>query len=275
MEKYKMKNILPLMVKEGKRLGMRGDDHTICCLAQKYATYHGLRSTITSKTMAETSGFNKLMSQFRACVHEFKGKTLASLEAEAQAGNIRSMVLLSDVHMFGLLGCERNAPLANRWSYEACNTRDPFGCANQAATILMTRLMAQPPSIFQRDQSRIRKQLLHLCEECARSSYVCPAVLMAGQRETFKATDFPFLTQVLVERLHDMRKDGKSSEESAASVSSVSSNPLQCCYNVCASLIVCSCNLCAQRSRCDLPPYVRTECVCAIACASGSTGEWG
>ena len=271
----KKSKLLPLCVHLGKRLGMRGNDETIFRFTRKYAAFHNSRTKITDICVEEGLA-NLVLINLRACVREFKGKTPTLLEAEVQAGNVRSMVLLSDVYHFGLLGCAQNLPRANDLSYEACLTKDPFGCAHQASCILAT-LNFDPPIIPRHDQARYRKNFFQLCELCALKSYICPAVLAADQQETFKPTDFPAITQVLVERLCHSEEEklsnksaatassspkesaasaSSSPKESAATASSSSSNLLQCSYSVCAKVVqnesqLRLCGFCRQASYCS------------------------
>ena len=288
VDNIKIEKLLPLFVHLGKQVGVRGDDDTIFHFAQQYATFHNSRSKITD-TISEGVA-NLILTNLRASVREFKGKTPALLEAEVQAGNVRSMVLLSDVYMYGLLGCARNVPRANQLSHEACLTGDPFGCAHQA-TCILTSLTLDPPVIPRHAQARARKDLLNLCEQCALNSYICPAVLRTGQRETFRATDFPALTQVLVERLNSLREKeelsnksaataSSSPKESAATASGSSSNPLQCSYSVCAKVVqnesqLQLCSACRQASYCSKGE--KNSGVCSQVDSDNILGktEWG
>ena len=106
---FRIRDYLPAFVKEGKRLGLRGDDDTIYHFAQDYADLHNGRSTSTCFSSAGPLKPLKLVfDALRACADELKGKTLASLTTKVRAGDPYSMVILSDVYQYGLLGCKRN-----------------------------------------------------------------------------------------------------------------------------------------------------------------------
>ena len=250
LDNFRIEDYLPKFVREGKRLGLRGDDDTIYHFAQEYANLHNGRSITTG---CSSAGALKLVfAALRACVRELKGKTLASLKTEARAGDAYSMVILSDVYMFGLLGCERNALLANKWSHKACTTGDPFACANEATKIM--KGIDTDPSFTQ-----YWDKLVRLCEECARSNYICPTVLRTGisPRNVFQATDFPALAQVAVERHHEISiwQQQKANDANTVPVSGSLPNPLQCSYSECAKVVenesqLQKCGACRQARYC-------------------------
>ena len=111
-----------------------------------------------------------------------------------------------------------------------CNTLDPFGCANQANSILES-LLTNIPRLPRHNQTQLLGP--RQCEEFARTSQnlnISPAVPTTQHHEICisKATDFPALTQIIVEHLHEMREKEKLSGKSAAAASSSPSSLSQC-----------------------------------------------
>ena len=123
--------------------------------------------------------------------------------------------------------------IAGTFFHLACNTLatrtlDPFGCANQAKSLLES-LLTNIPRIPRHNQTQLLGP--RQCEEFARTSHnlnISLSVLTAQHQEISKATDFPALTQIIVEHLHAMREKGKLSGKSAAAASSSPSSLSQC-----------------------------------------------
>ena len=135
--------------------------------------------------------------------------------------------------------------IAGTFSHRACNTLDPFGCESQAKSIPESlpeeSLSTNIPRIPRQNQTQLLG--LRQCEEFARTSHnlnISPAVLMAQHHELCisKATDFPVLTQIIVEHLHEMREKGKLSGKSAAAANSSASSLSQCSFSVFAKKVV-------------------------------------
>ena len=121
--------------------------------------------------------------------------------------------------------------IAGTFSHIACNTLGPFGCEKNEANSILQSLLTNIPRIPRQNQTQLLG--LRQWEEFAHTSHnlnISPAVLMAQHHELCisKATDFPDLTQIIVEHLHEMREKGKLSGKSAAAANSSPSSLSQC-----------------------------------------------